>query len=138
MRLFFPAVMAIALFVGGARADEAERPKLTLTVDGKDLIISSTVTVNNSPHVVWTHAIESGKDVFLYYQIIQNRDLLVRGEGTRSQKQIELKWKLPGVKPMGKVYHVRQEFLPNTAELKELLPQLQKLVEGDRPTKSDK
>jgi len=122
-----------------ARADVVEQPKLAFTVEGKELTISATVSANNSPHVVWTHAIDLGKDVFLYYHVIQNRDLAVRGaEATRSRKSVELKWKLTGVKPSEKVFHVRQEFVPNTTELRQLLPQLQKLAEAGPKTVKDK
>jgi hypothetical protein len=70
-----------------------EKPELSFTQDGKDLVVSATVTVNNGSHVLWTHAVVLGKDVRLYYQVFQNRDLLVR-----SQKRIEVKWRLVGHK----------------------------------------
>src|SRR5262245_53620761 len=101
-----------------------EKPELTFTQDGKDLIVSTTITVNNSSHVLWTHAIVLGKEVRLYYQVFQNRDLLVR-----SQKQIKVTWRLVGHKKGEATYHVEKSFLPSSAELKKLLPQLQKLME---------
>jgi hypothetical protein len=101
-----------------------KNPELTFTQDGKDLVVSATITVNNSSHVLWTHAIVLGKDVRLYYQVFQNRDLLVR-----SQKRIEVKWRLVGHKKGEETYHVEKSFLPSSAELRELLPQLQKLME---------
>lgn len=138
MRLFICSILAMLMPLAVLPAQEVSQPKLMFTIDGKDLIISTSVTANNSPHVAWTHAIDLGKDVFLYYHVIQNRDHLVRGEASRSQKQVELKWKLPGVKPGDKVYHVRQEFMPNTAELKVLLPLLQKLADGPREKGGEK
>jgi hypothetical protein len=108
-----------------------EKPELTFAQDGKDLVVSATVTVNNSSHVLWTHAIVLGKDVRLYYQVFQNRDLLVR-----SQKRIEVKWRLVGHKKGEETFHVEKTFLPSSVELKELLPPLQKLMEeGEKFTK---
>jgi hypothetical protein len=118
---------------GGTGAFPAdERPELTFTQDGKDLVVSATVTVNNSSHVLWTHAIVLGNDVRLDYQVFQNRDLLVR-----SQKQIEVKWRLVGRKKGEETYRVEKGFLPSSAELKELLPQLQKLMEEGEKFKKE-
>ena len=117
------ALMALAAPLGAGD----EKPKLTFTQVGKDLVISTTITVNNSAHVLWTHPIDQGKDVFLNYYVFQNSDLLVR-----SQKQIEVRWRLVGRKKGEETYHVQKDFLPSTAELKDLLPQLQKLMkEGE-------
>lgn len=125
-------VTIVFLCASGVPADE--KPKLTFTQDGKDLVITTSVTANNSSHVVWTHAIDLGKDVTLFYYVFQNRDLFVRGEGgTRSLKSVELKWRLADTKKDGKGFHVKEQFLPNSAELNALLPQLQKLAqEGEK------
>ena len=118
---------------GGTGAFPAdEKPELTFTQDGEDLVVSATITVNNSSHVLWTHAIVLGNDVRLYYQVFQNRDLLVR-----SQKQIEVKWRLVGRKKGEETYHVEKGFLPSSAELKELLPHLQKLMEEGEKCKKE-
>ena len=109
-----------------------EKLKLKFTQDGKDLVVSTTLTVNSSSHVLWTHAIIQGNDVRLYYQVFQNSDLLVR-----SQKQIEVKWRLVGHKKGEETYHIEKSFLPSSADLKELLPQLQKLMnEGEKSRKA--
>jgi hypothetical protein len=118
---------------GGTGAFPAdEKLALTFTQDGKDLVVSATITVNNSAHVLWTHAIVLGNDVRLYYQVFQNRDLLVR-----SLKQIEVKWRLVGHKKGEETYHVEKGFLPSSAELKELLPHLQKLMEEGEKCKKE-
>jgi hypothetical protein len=111
------------------------KPKLTFTRDGKDLVVSARITANNSSHVLWTHALVLGKDVHLSYYVFQNRDSLVR-----SQKEIEVKWRLVGRKKGEEAYHVEVEksFLPSSAELKELLPQLQKLAEEGKKFKEGK
>jgi hypothetical protein len=128
----FAAVALLALAAPLCAADE--KPKLTFTQDGKDLVVSTTITVNNSSHVMWTHAIDLGKEVHLNYYVFQNRDLLVR-----SQKQIEVKWRLVRRKKGEEIYHVQKDFLPSSAELKELLPQLQKLMEhGEKFKKEQK
>jgi hypothetical protein len=71
--------------------------------------------------------------VRLYYQVFQNRDLLVR-----SQKRIAVKWRLVGHKKGNETYHVEKSFLPSSAELKELLPQLQKLMEEGEKFKKER
>jgi hypothetical protein len=118
------AIVALCGAAGPAFAAD-EKPKLNFAQDGDDFVASTTITVNNSSHVVWTHV--GGvvnREVRLYYYVFQNRDLLVRG-----QKQIEVKWRLTGQKPADAEYHVEKAFLPNSAEMKALLPQLQKLME---------
>jgi hypothetical protein len=106
------------------------KPVLTFTQDGKDLVVKTTVTANSSPHVLWTKVISLGDKVVLRYYVIQNTDLFVRGgEATRSQKQVTVEWRLPGQTKEGKQFQVEAYFQPSTAELKQLLPQLQKLVE---------
>jgi hypothetical protein len=126
MRPFLASLFTIVALLGSASSafTADEKPKLNFTQGGKDLVVSTTITVNNSSHVLWTHAIVLGKDVRLYYQVFQNRDLLVR-----SQKQIEVQWRLAGHKKGEETYQVEKSFLPSSAELKELLPQLQKLME---------
>jgi hypothetical protein len=125
MRLVVLPLAIIALFGSASSALTAdEKPKLAFTEDGKDLVVSTTITVNNSAHVLWTHTTVLGNDVRLSYYVFQNRDLLVR-----SQKRIEVKWRLVGRKKGEETYHVERSFLPSSAELKELLPQLQKLAE---------
>ena len=129
MRWVVSMLVAAALFLPSLTHGADEKPTLTFTQDDKDLIVSTAVTANNSPHVLWTHSIDLGKDVYLYYYVFQNRDLLVRGGGgTRSIKQVEVKWRLAGQKQGDKGYHVKEQFLPNSAELNELLPRLKKLA----------
>jgi hypothetical protein len=119
----------VALWASASFAFTAdERPELKFTQDGEDLVVSTMITVNNSSHALWTHATFVGNNMRLSYQVFQNRDLLVR-----SQKQIEVQWRLVGHTKGDETYHVEQRFLPSSAELKELLPQLQKLMEeGER------
>lgn len=126
MTRFMTSLFAVvALFGSAVFADAAdEKPKLNFTQDGDDLVVSTTFTVNAGPHVLWTHVSDLGRDAYLNYYVIQNRDRLFR-----SYKQIEVKWRLIGRKQGEQNYHVEKSFLPSSAELKELLPQLQKLME---------
>jgi hypothetical protein len=106
-----------------------EKPKLKFKQNGKDLIASLTVKVNNSPHVLWTHALVQGKEVLLRYYVIQNRDLFAR-----SQKTIEVQWRLTNRKKDDHTFRVEVKFEPDTAELATLLSQLARLKkEEDRP-----
>jgi hypothetical protein len=115
----------VALWASASFAFTAdESPELKFTQDGEDLVVSTMITVNNSSHALWTHATFVGNNMRLSYQVFQNRDLLVR-----SQKQIEVQWRLVGHTKGDETYHVEKRFLPSSAELKELLPQLQKLME---------
>src|SRR5262245_42719201 len=122
----------LVLFASASSAIPADEPlQLKFIQNGKDLVVSTTLTVNNSSHVLWTHAIVLEENVWLYYEVFQNRDLLVR-----SQKQIEVKWRLAGHKKGTETYHVQKGFLPSSGELKDVLPQLQKLMqEGEKRMK---
>src|SRR5262245_45262856 len=113
MRFVTSLFAAVALLVLAAPVFPAdETPKLTFTQDSNDLVVSTTITVNASSHVLWTHAIDLGKDVHLKYYVFQNRDLLVR-----SQKEIEVKWRLVGRKKGEATYRVQKNFLPSSSEL---------------------
>jgi hypothetical protein len=87
------------------------------------------VTVNNSPHALWTHALVQGKDVSLRYYVFQNRDLFVR-----SQKAIEVQWRLTNRQKAGHTFRVEEKFQPDSAELNTLLPHLQRLKDGGKRT----
>lgn len=125
----FAALVALAL--GSAvpfapRAAAAPKTSaLTITQDGADLVVKMNVTANASEHVLWTSAIDSGNTVTLRYYVIQNPDLFVR-----SQKQVEVEWRIPNRKAGDVKISVQEVFQPNSAELKELLPRLQKLSEA--------
>jgi len=116
----------VALFGSAVFADAAdEKPQLKFAQDGDDLVVSMTIIVNNSSHILWTHVCGgTSGDVRLDYCVIQNCDLLVRG-----QKPIEVKWRLAGRTKGEANYHVEKSFLPSSSELKALMPQLQKLME---------
>jgi hypothetical protein len=132
------SICALLVTTMSAFANDDES-KLTFKQDGDDLLVSMTVDANNSPHVLWTHVnvISShvippgGKvadakfqtSVTVYYCVIQNRDRFVR-----SQKPVRITWRLVGRKKGEETYKVRQAFIPNTEELKELLPKLKALT----------
>jgi hypothetical protein len=66
--------------------------ELAFEQDGDDLVVSMPLTVNNSDHVLLTDSSAGrGREVTLFFCVVQNRDLLVR-----SQKQIDVRWRLPG------------------------------------------
>jgi hypothetical protein len=114
--------------LGPAAELVAAQPKLTITVDGADIVVSTQVTANASPHVLQTsYQVDSNGKIHLKYVLIQNADLLVR-----SQKQITVTWRLKGmaVIPVGApfTYHVEPTNLTlSTADLANLLPQLEGL-----------
>jgi hypothetical protein len=120
----FASPFVVLLSLAAFAFAEDQKPKLNLTQDGDDLVVSTTITINAGPYVLWTHAGGLGSDVSLYYYVIQNRDRLYR-----STKQIEVKWRLAGRKRGADNYRVENIFLPSSTELKELLPQLQKLTD---------
>jgi hypothetical protein len=122
MRSIFAIVALVGSAVCASAADE--KPKLNFAQDGDDLVVSTTIIANHSSHVLWTHSSGLGRDVYLKYHVFQNRDLLVRG-----QKPLEVKWRLAGRTKGEANYHVEKSFLPSSEELKDLLPQLQKLME---------
>lgn len=131
-------IVLLCLFApASALADEKstptdKKPPLTFTQDGKDLVVKTTVTANASSHVLWTDVIDMSDKVVLRYYIIQNPDLAVR-----SEKQVAIEWRLPNQKKEGKEFQVETYFQPNTEQLKELFPQLQKLMEeGEKWKKS--
>lgn len=106
------------------RAAAAEAPPITVTQDGPDLVVKMSVTANNSAHVLWTNTIDSGDTAVLRYYVIQNPDLFVR-----SQKQVEVVWRIPKRKAGDVTLSVQNVFRPTSAELRALLPRLQQLAD---------
>lgn len=113
---------AVSLAPRGAAA--ADAAPITIAQDGADLVVKMSVTANNSAHVLWTNTIDSGDTAVLQYYVIQNPDLFVR-----SQKQVEVVWRIPKRKAGEVKIGVREVFQPNSAELKALLPRLQQLAD---------
>jgi hypothetical protein len=118
--LHFAMLSLMLAFASGARADD--KPKLTFKQDGSDLVVSTTVTVNGGPHVLWTSSNNLEKQVALNYYVIQCADRLYR-----HQKQVDVVWRIVKHKQGDETYHVENRFMPSTAQLKELLPQLEAL-----------
>lgn len=114
------------------------QPKLEFKVDGADLIVTTKVTANNSPHVLQTsYYVNSKQEVQLKYILIQNTDLLVR-----SQKKVQVTWRLKGMAalpaPANLSFHVEPTNLTlSSAELGVLIPQLDQLKQtGDMVNKA--
>ncbi len=120
-------LVCVSLLSMASRDAGAEKkPDLKYSQDGNDLVVRMEVIANNSPHVLWTGVIDGGATrAALRYYIVQNTDLFVR-----SQKRVTVEWRLPGRKMGETEVRVDKEFAPNTAELKALMPQLQKLIEA--------
>lgn len=129
-------VLSLTVVALGRAVAKPAGSELTVAQEGKDVVLSAKVTVNNSPHVLWTDlwVNDSSREVTLRYVVVQNRDLLVR-----SQKQIDVTWCVPGRAKGADPYRVEGASLtPTTDELKQLLPQVQQLVEqGERRKPSD-
>jgi hypothetical protein len=122
--MFRNAFLAAGLLVFAATAASAkDAPKLEFSQDGTDLVVKAKITVNASSHVLWTDAFVFGDKVTLRYHVFQCSDLFVR-----SQKQIELTWRIPNGKQEGMKFEMADQFQPTTAQLKGLLPQLEKLA----------
>jgi hypothetical protein len=115
-----------------------EQPQLSFREDGDDVVVSLDVTANNSPHVVWTHFIVNSASVVppggrvadarpqtvvaLQYCVIQNRNLFVR-----SQKVVEVLWRIPRGKGGGERFEVGVGFTPTHEEWEALIPKLDAL-----------
>lgn len=126
--MFRHAFVAACLIVSASVASAKDAPKLEFSQDGKDMVAKTTITVNASAHVLWTDTLVSGDKVTLRYHIIQCTDLFVR-----SQKDVEVTWRIPNGKQEGMKFEVVDQFQPTTAQLKALLPQLEKLAaEADK------
>jgi hypothetical protein len=122
------ALLTVGLFVFASAASAEDTPKLEFSQDGKDLVVKTTITVNGSSHVLWTDVFVFQDKVTLRYHVFQCSDLVVRG-----MKQLEITWRIPNTKQAGLKFECKDEFLPKTAQLKELLPQLEKLAaEGEK------
>jgi hypothetical protein len=122
-------MIAVLLLVGQPPAPAPiplDRPKLTYEQKGSDLVVAMTVTVNGSPHALWTNATVAGKDVRLRYYVFQNRDLF-----TRNTKKIKVEWRLSKRRKDNLSFRVQEKFEPDSAELNTLLPQLARLKKDE-------
>jgi hypothetical protein len=125
---FIPVVSASATTNSNGIVAPNSQPKLTIKVDGTDVVVSTTITANNSPHVLQTSYRVDGKlKIHLKYVLIQNTDLLAG-----SLKPVTVTWRIKGLAaipvPYQPTYHIEKtELLFSTAELADLLPQLQGL-----------
>ena len=125
------SVLAASSAVVSAAADE--KPELTFRQDGDDLVVTTTLRVNNSPHVVLTDfaIMQPKNEVHLSCSVIQNRDLLVR-----SRKEIEVEWRLPRHKKGDESYRVESwPITPGTGELEQAIPKLQELMRAGQEFK---
>jgi hypothetical protein len=118
----------LELRTAGGPLVRPHQPRLTFEVDGQDLLVSTTITANGSPHALATSFQKNldGKSYVLAYHLIQNSDVLVR-----CQKNVNVVWRLPGqAKSAQDLTQFRVQgttTLLTTVELANLLPQLQQL-----------
>lgn len=101
--------------------------RLTFITQGTDLVIQLPMDINNSEHVVWTAIIRQPQNIILNFEVIQNRDLIVR-----SRKSIVVEWRIPDWKESKVNFHVQREFTPTNGDLERLLPQLKQLLDHGR------
>ncbi len=103
--------------------------KMGLKVEGPALVISAAprININDAPYALWTRPIVRDKgEVDLHFYVFQNSDLL-----TRSNRHIAMTWRIPHDPKANHTFRVHGDiFYPDTAELKLLLPQMQRLVPG--------
>ena len=124
-------LLLVAVTCVGNRAAGAYQPvgeqELKFTQDGADLVVSMSLQVNNSDHVALTNSWVNPRtrEVSLFYCVVQNRDLLVR-----SQKQIELTWRLAGHTKGAEAYRVNGSVVtPGSDELGEIGAKVRDLAE---------
>jgi hypothetical protein len=118
--------VAVGSVPGGAPAGEAKEA-VQVRQDGADVVVTKTVTVNNSRHALLTDAFRDPRTggMRLTYVVVQNRDYLVR-----SQKRIEVTWRVAGgkgtdpVRVNGSVMHL------GTVELKAFAGEVAGVMEG--------
>jgi len=96
---------------------------LSFSTSGSELIVKMPFSINNSPYILWAGTAFHPNEICLNFEVIQNRDLFVR-----SQKEIEIEWRIPDCDEQRFSFHVRRCFLPTTEELTELIPKLQQLA----------
>lgn len=124
-----------------------EEPDLKFSRAENALVVTTSVTIDDTPHVLWTHSvihrneIDMGPpvgvvgrigppEIELYYYIFQNRDDPALWDANkRTTKDIQLTWRLVGYERADETYHVKREFVPSAKELKELVPKLLELAE---------
>lgn len=119
--------VAVGYVPGGDPAGEAKEA-VQVRQEGEDVVVTKTVTVNNSRHALITDAYRDPRtgEMRLTYVVVQNRDYLVR-----SQKRIEVTWRVAGgkatdpVRVSGSVLHL------GTGELKAFAGEVGQLI--DRP-----
>jgi hypothetical protein len=114
----------LAQTVDAASAQGAE-PQLTIRQEGDDLVVSMSMQVNNSPHVLVTGYRQAGREYRLYYLVIHNAD-----RARRSLKQIGIAWRLKRVKKEEATCRAAGQVLSlPEAELKQLQEQWPGLLE---------
>jgi len=138
MRLFSVlAVLALFSQLGPIAADEKQA--LTFTQDGKDVVVTTEITVFEGPYALGTtpNAGPGGGKATLAVCVVQNMDLI-----KPKVKTIKVEWRLPDTKlsdtkKKGVEFSVQVvRFNGSTEELKPLQIQLGKLVEQGEKKKS--
>jgi len=103
----------------------SQQPKLQIKRDGNDIVITTMIWANNSPHVLqtsWQRATKQLMTIELRYVLIQNKDLLVR-----SRKKIRVTWRLKNMANVPGVfaYQVKsQQILLSMQDIVSLTPRL--------------
>ena len=139
LRSLVTSAAAVPVIASARQADARlvpadPKPELEYVQDGKDLVVRLQVVANNSPHALWTNVLGAEQDrPVLRYYVVQNQDCFVR-----SQKRVTVEWRLPGRKQDEVRVQVEERFTPGTAELRMLMPQLQRLVEAGEAVSSQR
>ena len=74
--------------------DDPTRHRLTIQQKGDDWLVSTTITINGTDHLVVADSILLGDRQTLTYVVLQNSDRLVR-----HRKEIEVEWRFSGERP---------------------------------------
>jgi hypothetical protein len=116
------SVLAASSAVVSAAPDE--KPEPTFRQDGDDLVVTTTLTVNISPHVVLTEQEFNPTEVHLSCCVVQASELA----GGR-KKKIEVEWRLARHKKGEETYRVEACTITlQTPELKRAVHELQELM----------
>ena len=119
------SVLAASSAVVSAAADE--KPELTFRQDGDDLVVTTTLTVNDNygPHVVLTEQEFNPTEVDLSCCVVQASELIAG----RGKKKIEVEWRLARHKKGEETYRVEACTITlQTPELKRAIHELQELM----------
>src|SRR5262245_62756530 len=123
----FPALAAAERTLDPVGPQRIAKPDVTYRVDGDDLIVSTTITIYDAPHVVITSL--DPADILppiLRYTVIQNADHMFDGK-----KTVPIEWRFKVSETGSRPHMIKGQWLVlYTDELKQLGGAALKLAKG--------